>query len=335
MNKKIIFISWTPFGRHTELLGKALGAEIYFIKDFIKTRGLTWYLLFPLDYLIKSLNSVIILLRLHPMVVFVQNPPSIAPVILVLFSKLLKIKTVIDSHNGAFEKPWVNVPFHIWSLRKANVVTIHNQELFNRLISNKKFSGIKFMILNSRMSEFPGISKAYKEDKYFLVISSFSADEPMDILLEGLRIYISDSSSNIKFRITGNYRKKIYLYDKYSEYHNIEFLGFVDDDKYNQLLVNAFGVIALSTRDDVQQFALMEAVGAEVPFISSKNKTNIALFDDKMILTENLPCEIAKSITIFIQKKIELDNRIIEVKNNQKSIWEKDFEKLIGELENS
>jgi hypothetical protein len=79
----------------------------------------------------------------------------------------------------------------------------------------------------------------------------------------------------------------------------------------------------------------MEAVGAEVPFISSKNKTNIALFDDKMILTENLPCEIAKSITIFIQKKIELDNRIIEVKNNQKSIWEKDFEKLIGELENS
>ena len=335
MNKKIIFISWTDFGRHTELLGEALGTDIFFIKGLIKSRRLTWRLLFPLDYLIKGLKTVKILLRIRPSVVFVQNPPSLAPILIVMCSKYFKTKTVIDSHNGAFEKLWMNVPFHIWALRNASIVTLHNQEIFKRLVSNKKLSDINFMILGSRLPEYPTISKDNKEKKYFLVISTFSSDEPMENLLEGITIFLSNNNNNFKFKVTGNYKKKRYLYEKYSKYKNIEFLGFVDDNKYNHLVVNAYGIISLSTRDDVQQMALIEAIGAEVPFISSKNLTNVSLFGDQMILIDNIPNKIVEGINSFIQNKKVLDKNVFDIKVAQKSKWEKDFNILIQEFVNS
>ena len=136
-------------------------------------------------------------------------------------SKYFKTKTVIDSHNGAFEKLWMNVPFHIWALRNASIVTLHNQEIFKRLVSNKKLSDINFMILGSRLPEYPTISKDNKEKKYFLVISTFSSDEPMENLLEGITIFLSNNNNNFKFKVTGNYKKKRYLYEKYSKYKNI------------------------------------------------------------------------------------------------------------------
>lgn len=331
MNQKIIFISWTPFGRHTELLGKSLNAEIFYISKFIKFKGILWKLLFPVDYILKSIKSLKILLSTKPSVVFVQNPPSIAPVVIVFFSKFLKFKTVIDSHNGAFEKPWVNTPFHIWALRNATIITIHNSILFNRLTSDKKFSNINFKILNSKLSEYPSGLKDKSQEKYFLIISSFSGDEPMDILLQGLVLF-SKTNNNWKFKITGNYKREIDLYNKYSENENIEFLGFVDDKTYDYLLVNAYGIIALSTRDDVQQFALMEAVGAGVPFISNKNKTNIDLFEDKMILIENDSDKISEGITDFINNKNELNKNIIDIKIKQEVKWEKEFDNLLHQL---
>ena len=332
MKHKIIFISWTPFGRHTELLGKSFGAKIFFFEKIIKSRGFLWKLLFPLDYLVKALKSFLIILETKPSIVFVQNPPSLAPIWVVALSKLFKFKTVIDSHNGAFENPWLRIPFHIWSLRNSTLITIHNQELYKSLVSDKNFHGINFKILNSRLSAFPGRLKNDLNEKYFLVISSFSSDEPMDILLEGIRNFCVDDTHNYKFKVTGNYKRRIEIFNKYSKENKIELLGFVEDSKYDYLLVNAFGIITLSTRDDVQQFALMEAVGAEVPFISTDNLTNQALFGNRMILTENNPVGISQSIMSFINRKKDLQKNILEIKKELNQKWKADFNHIKNEL---
>lgn len=333
MDHKIIFISWTPYGRHTELLGKSLKAEIFYIGKFIKSKGILWKLLFPIDYILKSIKSLGILISTKPSIVFVQNPPSIAPVVIVFFSKFFKFKTVIDSHNGAFEKPWVNTPFHIWALRKATIVTIHNKVLFDRLTSDKNFRNINFKILNSRLSDFPSDLKENLQEKYFLVISSFSGDEPMEIVLKGISEFLT-KNKDFKFKITGNYKKDMQIFLRYSDNKNIEFLGFVNDAQYNNLVVNAYGIIALSTRDDVQQFALMESIGAEIPFISNRNKTNIDLFGDKMILIEdNTPQYLQDGINNFINQEKFLRTNIIEIKKTQANKWQNAFNSLLKELD--
>lgn len=331
MNQKIVFISWTPFGRHTELLGKSLNAKIFYIGKYIKFKGILWKLLFPVDYILKTIKSFQILIYTKPSVVFTQNPPSIAPVVIVCFSKLLKFKTVIDSHNGAFEKPWLKLPFHIWALRNADIVTIHNDVLFRRLSSDQKFSSICFRILNSKLSQFPEELKRISPEKYFLIISSFSDDEPMDTLMQGLQLYLTRDTT-YTFKITGNYKKDERLYYRYSTHKGIEFLGFVDDKTYDYLLCNAYGVVALSTRDDVQQFALMESVGAEIPFISNINLTNKELFDDKMVLVEVNPGKIADGIEYFIKRKDVLNENIHELKNQIRNKWQYNFQLIKEEI---
>ncbi len=109
---KIIFISWISYHSHTQLLGKAFGADIFYIDNLINSRKILWKLFFLFDYFYKSFLTVLLILKNRPSIVVIQNPPSIAPVIIVFFSIIIKFKTVIDSHNGAFEKPWVSLPFH-------------------------------------------------------------------------------------------------------------------------------------------------------------------------------------------------------------------------------
>ena len=154
----------------------------------------------------------------------------------------------------------------------------------------------------------------------------------MDILLEGIRKFQKKNIAKIKFRITGNYKKNLYLYSEYSKDENIEFLGFVNQDEYNKLLVNAFGTISLSTRDNVQQFSVIESISALIPFISSNNLTNRELFNSKMILTENDPIKISESIELFIEDRDNLLDNVNKIKKDLVEKWETEFNNIINEL---
>jgi glycosyltransferase involved in cell wall biosynthesis len=332
MKKKTIFISWTSYHSHTQQLGKAFNAEIFYIGNLINSRNLIWKLFFLLDYFYKSVRTIFVILRTRPTIVVVQNPPSIAPVVIVFFSLIIKYKTVIDSHNGAFEKPWVNLPFHTWALRHSNIVIVHNNQVFKEVTDEKNFQNINFKKLGSKPSDFDIKERKTEESPYFLVIATFHNDEPMEILLKGIREYNNNNTSSLKFKVTGNYKKNLNLYNEFSKDKNIEFLGFISQDDYNLLLTNAYGSIALSTRDNVQQYAVIESISAGVPFISSDNMTNRELFGNKAILTENAPTAIAESIELFISDRERLLNNVLRVKKTFIERWQKEFNNIQKEL---
>jgi len=324
----IILISWTKYSRHTDLLGKAINAEIFFIDKFFHFRGILWYLLFPFDYFLKSCKTFLIIKKTKPDFVFIQNPPSLAPIVLIIIKKFKNFKAVFDSHNAAFEKPWISIPGYRWALIHADLVIIHNSQLYKNLIKIDFFKKVKFKILNSKLTDFSDYKKQENNKPYILIVTTFAGDEPMDELLEGIRKFNIGNNNKIKFKITGNYNKREDLYKTYYSDENIEFLGFVSDNDYKNLIVNALCIISLSIRNDVQQFALMEAVGAEIPFISSNNITNNSLFNDKMILTENKSDAIAKSIKIFMNNRNKYLNNILYIKKKQIEKWENDFKNI-------
>jgi len=331
-DKKIIFVSWTSYARHSDLLGQALGGEVYFIEDLIKSRGLIWKMFFIVDYLSKAIRSLKIISQKRPKYVFVQNPPSVAPVALVLFRRIMGFKLVVDSHNGAFEEPWISVPLHKWSLSQADLVVVHNRQILKNIKDSRQFENVNFQVLNSRLPEFPGVPRSEQSHPYILVISTFASDEPMEELLSGISLFIETHGKGVGFKITGNYRKSSDLYEKYSGKKGVEFLGYVDEEEYKSILVNAHGIIALSTRDDVQQFALMEAIGAGVPFISTDNITNRALFNDHMVLTKNISEDIEKSIDMFLINRDAYKRNVENIKATQSERWQKDFDMLVNSL---
>lgn len=333
MNKKIIFISWTNFSRHSQLLAQFFGAEIFFINNFIHSRKIIWRLFFWIDYLSKSIRSGRIIHNQKPDVVIVQSPPSILP-ILVMFLKIFgSFKVMVDSHNAAFEKPWAQIPLYKWSLRHADVVTIHNHQLLNNLKNDIVYSGINFKVLNSRLTDFSNFKKTDQVQPYILIVTTFSVDEPVKTLLDGIVEFHNKYNSDLIFKLTGNYNKDYKLYTEFSDYKYIEFLGYIDEQKYTYCLLNAYGIMSLSTRDDVQQFSITEAISAEIPFISNINSTNCDLFGDKMILTEITSHSISLNINKFITKRILLQNNIIEIKKDLSEKWDRSFVQIKNELD--
>ncbi len=332
-NTRVVFITWTLFNPHSSLLNEAFNGKIFYVNNLIKSRGVMWKLFFLFDYIYKSFKTIVIILKNHPDLVVIQNPPSIVPLVIILFSHIKKYKTVVDSHNGAFEKPWTWIPFYKWSLKKADIVITHNNQIYERLKSDNGYRGINFKVLNSRLSEFKGVKKEIiLSNPYMLVVSTFSDDEPIENILKGVMVYLNRNEENVTFIFTGNYNKKPALYDQYKNEKNIVFSGFVSNEQYKNLMINSYGVISLSTRDDVQQFALMETIGAGVPFISNDNRTNKALFGDKMILIKITPENIAEGIEQFINNKGQLTKNVLELQKEILAKWEKDFNLIKAEL---
>lgn len=334
MAKKTIFITWTTYSPHSLLLSRAFNSEIFYINNLINSRGIFWNLFFLFDYFYKSFKTIKVINEQKPDVVVMQNPPTITPLVIVLYSFIGKFKTVIDSHNGAFEKPWDTIPFYGWVLKNADIVLVHNEHLLSKLLQIKKYKGVNFKILNSRLSDYSHIKKSESDAQpYILVVTTFSGDEPMDILLKGIRMYNeSENKVNIKFKITGKYSKRPHLFEEYKNDENIEFLGFIPTETYESLLVKAFGMISLSTRDDVQQFALMEAIGAEVPFISNNNKTNRQLFGDKMLLLNLTVEDMYRGITRFINLNETLRINVFQIKKTISLKWDSDFHQIVNNL---
>ena len=332
-DKKTIFITWTTYSPHSYLLNEAFNSKIFYIKNLINSRGLIWNIFFLLDYLYKSIKTAGIMIKNKADLVIMQNPPSITPVVVLFVSLFYKCKTIVDSHNGAFEKRWESIPFYKWALKKADIVTVHNEQLFSKLTQTEAYKGVNFRILNSRLTDFSEVEKEPKSPQpYFLVVSAFANDEPMDIILEGLKLFNKKNTHDVKFKLTGNYNKKSDLYEEYKTEKNIEFMGFVSNEDYRRLFINSFGIISISTRDDVQQFALMEALGAKIPFISNKNVTNEALFDYKQVLVEITPEKLVEGIEEFIRNKEMYDRNILELNKTISLKWEKDFSLIKSEI---
>lgn len=324
---KKVYISWTDFNWHAYLQAKTFNSEIKFISSFKKIKTDGNKLLKFLEYIKKSYKSLYIIFKVKPLLLFTEDPPPISSIIAIIIRPLLKYKFVIDAHNGAFENPMISIPGHKLALKKADAILVHNNPLKYLVENDKRFKDCKFFTLNDPIPEIP----YYKSDdnkNYLLVVTTFHGDEPIEIVLEGIIAFLSKyPDTEIEFRLTGNFNKKIHLYYKY-KHPKIIFLGFVEQKIYHQKLVNALGVISYSVRERVQQFALMEALGAGVPFISNKNLTNLELFDNKMVLTEITPDAIAEGIQKFLLSREALLSNINSLKHNLSAKRAEDLAKI-------
>ena len=292
------------------------------------SRGLLWKLFFWVDYLYKTLITLFFLLKEKPTHVFAVSPPSFCPMICWFYCKISGIKLAVDAHNRTFSKRWISVPFIEKVLHSADIVIVHNDEFYRYL--KTIFPQIRFFILQDKIPSLLSRKEdnTFISEKYFLAVLSYYDDEPVEQILIAAKKYLEVNGINIKFKLTGNYLKKKHLYRKYSSVNGIEFLGFVDQSTYNQLVVNAFGIIALTIEDMLQQCASIEAMGAGIPLIISNTDTNRRLFFKGAVITDIDPISIKRSFEIFVKDKEKLLLEMRELKIYWEEQWNKAFAKL-------
>ncbi len=217
--------------------------------------GLGWKLFFPIDYLMKLLLTLAEPLKHRPRIVFAQSPPSFCPMAVAFYRSVFKYRMAVDCHNAAFEKPWIRVPFYLSMLCTADLVIVHNDEWLDYL--QKQYPDVPLFCLPDPIPEFP---EKQTTGSHVLISMSYSRDEPVCEVLEGIRIY-RNAGGEIEFKVTGNWRKMEKLCLEFHEVDGLEFTGFVSNEHYRELLLTAIGVGAFSVRDMVQQCATIEALG--------------------------------------------------------------------------
>ena len=228
-----------------------------------------------------------------------------------------KFKITLDCHVNSY----IGVPFY--SLRTITKLFI--------IYFFKVFFGVKTLVHNKKSlkilkqsiycpSPFPEISsETYQQQKFclndVLIISSLNKDEPIEDFIETA---LHLKSKGLKVAITGNTSKLSQEhYDRGSSF----FTGFLDKEKYDQLLNNSKLVIAMTTRDYNLLFAPREALlNYKICLIndSSENKDfygELCFYSkvNKKLLIENIDY-LLKTEPVF--KKEEL-NRLIEIINRR------------------
>lgn len=325
-NKNLFgYVAWMKNCKRSVVLASYLNAATLFLPKYYSKNKKSRKFIVPVYYLVYAFILIIWLMIKRPNVVFAQAPPLFCPLTCLLYTSFFKKKIIVDCHNQFFTKLWEKTPGYSYLLRKANIVLVHNDDIYEYL--SRKYIGPKFYPLPDKIV---GSFKDcfIKEDKpYLLIVASYNYDEPLEMILQSAHEFLKNNSDYV-FKITGNYNYDIALYERFNRIQGIEFLGFVDNDYYDLLLRNAYAVITLSTRKMIQQCASVESLSACVPMIISDSLTNRKLFGDSVVYTEcNEEC-IIDAFKEIISKREIYKERIVR----QKEIWEEDWDNRFAKL---
>jgi hypothetical protein len=321
---KTIWITWET-QRRTEELSKALGIKLYKIiydGNYI------------IRYLLLSIKTIVLLIKIRPNKVIVQNPSIVLTTVICFLEKLFRYKIIVDRHTNfkfsSLDHPDIKLRiFHFlskYTIRKADLTIITNESL--RKIVNER--GGNGFVLQDKIPELKLKEKIPLRGKNNLVfIASFSGDEPIEEVMKAARLLNPD----IFIYITGNYKKvkKEFIENAPT---NIVFTGFLNEKDYQSLLYCADVLIALTTQEHTLLCGAYEGVSLLKPLIISNKNDLRNYFYKGVVATNNNSNSISKSIITALENYDLLKKDIIELYSELKSDWELRFDNLLIAISN-
>lgn len=326
------FIVWFHWERRAEELAAALGYPVRFFPDVVRSKRVPWPLRLPVNYFWKALSTWFLLFRKRPRVVVAQSPPALCSMVCRVYCALAGARLVVDGHNGAYMRPWTSVPGYKNTLERAHAVFVHNPELCQAV--QPMFPHARLRVLYDRIPERTSTaSPASKAGKYFLVVCSYDPDEPIAEMLAAAQAFVQRHSPDLQFRFTGDSRKKADVCAPYANVPGIVFTGFLSRADYDAMLQGAFGVLCLSTDDNVQQCGSIEAMAVGVPVVISDSQTNRTLFPRGALLAATERASILEKFEEFVPRRDTLAEEIESLRRQRIQDWWKNFEVLRAELD--
>jgi len=259
--QQALFLVWGPpsHGPRSQVFAKELNIEgPHFIYSTMK-RGLLYA---PFKYSYQAAQTLVVLFRRRPKLVFVQSPPSLAVLFVYIYCALTNSRYLIDAHSAAFLFPFWTRPqwLHRYLARQA-VTTIVTNEYFQQMVNQ---GGGQAFILHDIPSTFPR-ADAYPllGDFNVVVINSFAPDEPLSEVLEA-----AASLPEIHFYVTGRkQRANPELLTGIPA--NVHFTDFLPNPVYYALLASAQSILCLTTRNHTMQRGACEALWLGKPIVTS------------------------------------------------------------------
>jgi len=304
-----VFIAWHAYSRRAQLLSDKFGLKQHLIHS-LKRR----YYLAPLRYVLQALQTLLVLLRERPRVIFVQTPPVFAPLVVMLYAKLAGARVVIDAHSGALLAPWWgwSLPLQA-ALSRSAVTTIVTNEHLRDLLSSW---GANRLIVADIPAVFPaGIAPPPTPGFKMVLINTFSPDEPLEEVLRA-----AASLPEVTFFVTGDpVRAKSSVLDRCPS--NVHFTGFLPDPDYIGLLRSVDGIMALTTDDYTMQRGACEAVSLGQPVLTSDWPILREYFDKGTVFVDNTAEGIRQGVERLQADHDRLKAEIVVLQAERRQEW--------------
>jgi glycosyltransferase involved in cell wall biosynthesis len=316
-----VFIAWHAYSRRAQLLSEKFGLRPHLI-SVLKRR----YALAPLRYALQAWQTLAILRRERPRVIFVQTPPVFAPAVVMLYAGLVGARVVIDAHSGARLAPWWrwSLPLQAWLSRRAVTTIVTNEHLQAQV----RAWGAHSLIVADIPTTFPeGIPPPASQRFTVVVINTFSPDEPLEAVIAA-----AASLPEVQFFVTGDpIRAKAGLLAQCPP--NVQFTGFLPDANYIGLLRSADGIMALTTHDHTMQRGACEAVSLGRPIITSDWPLLRDYFDKGTVHVDNSAAGIRAGVVQLQAEHGRLLDEISELQAERRVEWREKQAALVALVE--
>jgi len=232
----------------------------------------------------RQVLSTLRLLQLEaPALVFVQNPSIVLTVLVLLWRAAASrnARVIIDAHNEAIT-PYVHDYWIVrwlarWAIRRADFTVVTNSRLAAKV---RTIGGVAIVLPDPLPSIQSSPPNRLVETRVAqaLVIATFARDEPIASLLEAAGQF----HGSINFRFTGNARKLAARLIQ-SAPANVEFLGYLPEDRYWLEMRQCDVVIDLTQMEDCLVCGAYEAVAVGRPMILSNSEATREYFSSGAI----------------------------------------------------
>lgn len=255
----IVFISWAPFCSRSDSIAMRLNGKSF----MVYSAGFgSHYTTVVFKYLAQTLNSLRILFRERPSVVYVMTPPVFACLPAWIYACITGASYVIDAHTGAFlDQRWKPLLFvHRWFSRAARTTIVTN-EFMQDIV--KGWDAHATIVRDVPVCFANPVYPKLAGECNMTMVCTFTRDEPIELFFRA-----ASQLPEIRFHVTGNYRRAEPAVLAMKP-ENVRLTGFLSDEDYVGLLLASDAVLSLTTLDHTMQRGAYEAVYLGRPVVTS------------------------------------------------------------------
>lgn len=283
-------------------------------------------------YASLGFKTVQIFLRKKPDIIFFQNPSVFLALICALYKKMSRGKIVVgDFHNAALEEGKLK-GINSYISKTVDITLVSNNLLFDPV---QRMGGKPFCFPDPIPAP-PQVGQDKNDIRYFLFISSWADDEPINNVLDAF--INSGLQGRVEMWVTGRMKEK--RLNKNPDYYlqnGIRFLGYVSEQDYWKSLGGAVLNIDLTTRENCLVCGAYESIAVEAPVLLSDNQASKEYFSDYAIFTDNSVENLMEKYLFALDHEIQIKHST----NKAKAIYvqadqerKHAFEKLLNESYN-
>lgn len=317
-----IWITWESH-RRTRELAAALDCDLY---------TLTSNLPYGMRVLYLSLRTVNLLARRRPRLLFAQNPSLVLAALACFLRPLLRYKLVIDRHSNFILRTltppramgWVFGHLSRYTNRHADLTVVTNEVLLKLV---EEWHGHGFVLQDKLPAMDRAVPWPLRGRRNFTFVSTFSTDEPLRAVVGAARLLPPD----LVVYITGDTARADPALVRDAPL-NVEFTGYLSEDRYQGLLAVSDAVLGLTTRPHTLLCCAYEAVALHRPLILSRHEDLLAYFHRGVVPTDNSPEALAAAMQEAAARRDELATESAALAEVLSRDWEAKFSALLAEV---